>query len=91
MATVREFINSVLPVAICPDRLKKQAAALSNAILRIKMEYMTTKKVLLHHETPLHKVCLDNGLNYKAAERLCALNDVKNPTFMNGEVMVYAK
>lgn len=91
VATVREFINSVLPVAICPDRLKKQAAALSNAILRIKMEYMTTKKVLLHHETPLHKVCLDNGLNYKAAERLCALNDVKNPTFMNGEVMVYAK
>ena len=91
VATVREFINSVLPVAICPDRLKKQAAALSNAILRIKMEYMTTKKVLLHHDTPLHKVCLDNGLNYKAAERLCALNDVKNPTFMNGEVMVYAK
>jgi hypothetical protein len=36
-------------------------------------------------------VCLDNGLGYKAAERLCALNAVKNPTFMNGEVLVYDK
>lgn len=91
VATVREFINTVLPVAICPERLKKQAATLSEAVLRIKMEYMTTKKVMLQHETPLHRVCLDNGLGYKAAERLCALNAVKNPTFMNGEVLVYDK
>lgn len=91
VATVREFINTVLPVAICPERLKKQAATLSEAVLRIKMEYMTTKKVVLQHETPLHRVCLDNGLGYKAAERLCALNAVKNPTFMNGEVLVYDK
>lgn len=89
VATVREFINTVLPIAICPERLKKQAATLSEAVLRIKMEYMTTKKVVLQHETPLHKVCLDNGLGYKAAERLCALNAVKNPTFMIGEVLVY--
>lgn len=91
VATVREFINTVLPVAICPERLKKQAATLSEAVLRIKIEYMTTKKVVLQHETPLHRVCLDNGLGYKAAERLCALNAVKNPTFMNGEVLVYDK
>lgn len=89
VATVREFINTVLPVAICPERLKKQAATLTDAVLRFKMEYMTTKKVTLQQETPLHKVCLDNGLGYKAAERLCALNAVKNPTFMNGEVLVY--
>lgn len=89
VATVREFINAVLPVAICPARLKKQAATLTDAVLRFKMEYMTTKKVTLQHETPLHKVCLDNGLGYKAAERLCALNAVKNPTFMQGEVLVY--
>lgn len=91
VATARKFINTVLPVAICPERLKKQAATLTDAVLRFKMEYMTTKKVTLQHETPLHKVCLDNGLGYKAAERLCALNAVKNPTFMNGEVLVYDK
>ena len=50
---------------------------------------MTTKTLKLSHDTPLHKIAMDNGLNYKAAERLCALNDVKNPTFMNGEVLVY--
>lgn len=50
---------------------------------------MTTKAVYVNHETPLHKIALDNGLNYKAADRLCALNNVKNPTFMKGEVLVY--
>ena len=89
LAMARVFIQKVLPVAISPYRLKKQAATLSDAVLRLKMEYMTTKTLKLSHDTPLHKIALDNGLNYKAAERLCALNDVKNPTFMNGEVLVY--
>lgn len=89
LAMARAFIQKVLPVAISPYRLKKQAATLSDAVLRLKMEYMTTKTLKLSHDTPLHKIALDNGLNYKAAERLCALNDVKNPTFMNGEVLVY--
>lgn len=89
LAISREFIQKVLPVAVSPHRLKKQAATLADAVLRIKMEYMTTKTLDLSHDTPLHKIALDNGLNYKAAERLCALNNVKNPTFMNGKVLVY--
>lgn len=89
LATVREFINKVLPVAVSPERLKKMAATLSASVLKIKMEYMTTKTVNVPYETPLHKVLLDNGLKYKAADRICALNGVKNPTFMNGEVLVY--
>lgn len=89
LALAREFIQQVLPQAVSPHRLKKMAATLSDAVLRFKMEYMTTKTVNVAHETPLHKIALDNGLNYKAAERLCALNNVKNPTFMKGEVLVY--
>ena len=89
LAISREFIQKFLPVAVSPHRLKKQAATLADAVLRIKMECMTTKTLDLSHDTPLHKIALDNGLNYKAAERLCALNDVKNPTFMNGKVLVY--
>ena len=65
------------------------AATLTESILKIKMEYMTTRTVKVEYETPLHKILLDNGLNYKAAERVCALNNVKNPTFMKGEVLVY--
>ena len=91
LATVREFINKVLPVAVSPERLKKMAATLSASVLKIKMEYMTTKTVNVPYETPLHKVLLDNGLKYKAADRICALNGVKNPTFMNGEVLVYER
>lgn len=89
LAMAREFVQKVLPVSSSPDRLKKQVATLSEAVLRIKMEYMTTKKIEVTHETPLHKIAVDNGLSYQAAERLCALNNVKNPTFMIGEVLVY--
>lgn len=89
LAAVREFINRVLPVSKSPGRLKKMAATLTESILKLKMEYMTTRTVKVEYETPLHKILLDNGLNYKAAERVCALNNVKNPTFMKGEVLVY--
>lgn len=91
LSLAREFIQQVLPQAVSPYRLKKMAATLSDAVLRIKLEYMTTKTVNVTHETPLHKIALDNKLNYKAAERLCALNNAKNPTFMKGEVLVYAE
>lgn len=91
LALAREFIQQVLPQAVSPYRLKKMAATLSDAVLRIKLEYMTTKTINVPHETPLHKIALDNKLNYKAAERLCALNNAKNPTFMKGEVLVYAE
>lgn len=89
LALAREFIQQALPDAASPHRLKRMAATLSDAVLRIKMEYMTTKTINVTHETPLHKIALDRKLNYKAAERLCALNNVKNPTFMKGEVLVY--
>lgn len=89
LAAVREFINRVLPVSKSLGRLKKMAATLTESILKLKMEYMTTRTVKVEYETPLHKILLDNGLNYKAAERVCALNNVKNPTFMKGEVLVY--
>lgn len=91
LALARDFIQQVLPQAVNPYRLKKMAAMLSDAVLRIKLEYMTTKTINVTHETPLHKIALDNKLNYKAAERLCALNNAKNPTFMKGEVLVYAE
>lgn len=89
VATVRDFINKVLPISVCPDIIKRQAAALTEAVLRLKVQYMTTKTVVYHQATPIHKIALDNGLNYKAADRLCALNNIKNPTFVKGEVLVY--
>lgn len=91
IAVTRQFINAILPFAISPERLKKQAALLSDAVLRIKMEYMTTKKINVEHETPMHKIALENGLDYKACDRLCALNNIKNPTFVQGEVLVYER
>ncbi len=89
LAMVRSFINSVLKDVYGADRIKRQAALLSDSVLRIKMEYMTTKTVRISAPTPIHKITLDNGLSYKSAARLCALNNVKNPNFIQGEVLVY--
>lgn len=90
LAIVRKMINDVIKID-SNYRLKKMASNLAQSVLRVKMEYMTTKKVVVHEETPLHVILNSNGLNYKAAERVCALNDVINPTFMKGEVLIYAK
>lgn len=89
LAMVRRFINDVLPYAIGTDHLKKQAALLSDSVLRIKLEYMTTTTVNLTEDTPVHKITLDNKLPYMAADRICALNNVKNPNFIHGEVRIY--
>ena len=91
LAISREFIQRALPNSSKPESLKKMAATLSDAVLQVKMEYMTTKKIQVTSETPLHKIVTDNGMNYQAAERICALNNVKNPTFMKGEVLIYDK
>lgn len=90
LAMVRTLIQTVLSTATNPETLKRMAADLTESVRRVKLEYMTTRTVVLSADTPLHAVLLAQGLDYKAAERVAALNGVKNPTFMNGEVLVYA-
>lgn len=90
LAMVRSLIQQVLATATAPDALKRMAADLTESVRRVKLEYMTTRTMALHSPTPLHALLKAQGLDYKAAERVAALNGVKNPTFMRGEVLVYA-
>lgn len=41
--------------------------------------------------TPMHLICLNEGLSYRVAERLFKANKFSNPTFANGFVKVYEK
>jgi len=40
--------------------------------------------------TPLHVVCHRHGLPYNVAERLVLLNRIRNPSFVQGKVLLYA-
>ena len=90
LATVNQFVQDSLSRLTSPERVKRMVANLAEQVLRVKLEYMTTRSVLVRATTPLHRILLDNGLKYKAADRVCALNGIKNPTFVTGEVLLYA-
>jgi len=90
LVMVRSLIQTVLATSTDPDTLKRMASDLTETVRRVKLEYMTTRTVTLNSSMPLHALLSAQGLDYKAAERVAALNGVKNPTFMHGEVLVYA-
>jgi len=89
LALVRQFIQKNLPVMDKSSSVEAMANTLTDAVRRFKLEYLSTKKIVVTSPRPLHRIILDAGLPYKAAERVCALNGFKNPTFCSGEVLVY--
>jgi len=91
LAMVRQAIQDVLADGGSTDSLKRQARDLAETVRRVKLQYMTTRTIVLTQPTPIHKLLVDNGLSYRAADRVAALNEIKNPTFMNGEVLIYAR
>lgn len=91
LAVTRSFINDQIKNSASSNTLKKMASVLAQSILKIKLEFMTTKKIVVHESTPLHAILNSQGLSYKADDRVCALNDIVNPTFVEGEVLIYAK
>ncbi|MFA6688873.1 MAG: hypothetical protein WCS18_05275 [Sphaerochaetaceae bacterium] len=93
LAMAREYIQLAIDDGVDGDSaaaLRRQARDLAEKVRRVRLEYMRTRTVQVDDPTPLHKILLDQGISYRAACRVAALNDVKNPTFMQGEVLVYA-
>ncbi len=89
IAMARSVIQGAL-FGPADSALKSIARDLTDKLINVKLEYMTTRELTVPNAVPLHKLLLDNGLDYKAAERVAALNSVKNPTFMTGKVKIYA-
>jgi hypothetical protein len=57
----------------------------------IKLEREKIFKVHVSAPTPLHVICLARGLPYRYAPRILAINPgITNPSFVRGEVNVYA-
>lgn len=69
--------------------LKKMADALKEHVneIKLKRERIVTIQVL--DPVPVHLLCLQYGLPYMAAERICAINNFWCPNFISGEVKMY--
>jgi prophage DNA circulation protein len=67
------------------------AENLLNHVNSVRLEREKMIAVTLDNPMPLHLVCLKYGLPYTDAERLLRINNIRQPNFTNGEVLVYAR
>ena len=54
------------------------------------VEFENIREIEVKDPIPLHLLCLRLGLPYNMAERLVLINDIRNPSFVQGKVRVYA-
>lgn len=71
--------------------LREMAASMQDFINNIKIKRMKMVSMQVNN-IPLHLLCNQLGLSYKAAERILQINpQIKNPTFVEGTIKVYQK
>ncbi len=94
LALVRAYIEAQLETARTAGEdlpnLKALALALLQFADQVKTERANVIQVSVANPTPLHLICLQQGLDYHAAERVWAINSIKLPSFAQGTVNVYA-
>jgi hypothetical protein len=69
--------------------IKNMALLLQEHVDILKSEKDKIIEIDVLEPTPLHIICRDNNLPYNMAPRLIALNDISNPTFVVGKVLIY--
>lgn len=89
LATVRGLIQEAVQLDRNQGSLKRMALSLQFHVGTIKLEREKTKRVRLDNTIPLHLLCLQHGLPYTAADRLLAINEIRNPNEVSGEVLIY--
>jgi prophage DNA circulation protein len=86
----QDAIDSARAIGCPADPLKECVNALIDHTTYIKLEMERIKEINIAYETPLHLICLQNGLPASMAERIVGLNSLKNPSFVKGKVNIYA-
>jgi prophage DNA circulation protein len=88
--TTRDYLQQ----AILADRDNQSLFDLAASLVRYVDETKLKKRNIISVQTnniPLNLLCSSFGLSYKAAERVLKINPgIKNPTFCEGTVKVYA-
>lgn len=71
--------------------LKTMAASLLQHVSSVKLQRESIVTKVYTSEMPLHIICVRENLPYNYAERICSINPkIQNPSFVSGEVDVYA-
>lgn len=92
LATIREYLQSAIDQARDVPSLKTMARSLLLHANKIKLEREKIIGIEVENETPLHLVCLANGLPYNMADRILSLNpNFQNPSEVYGTVSIYAR
>lgn len=71
--------------------LKSMALTLMSHVIDVKIERDRLIKIEVDNATPLHLICLTYGLPYNTAEQLLTVNRIRHPSFVSGEVNIYAR
>jgi len=88
-SAVGEGISKIEPQII--EQMKELARQLFLHANEIKLEREKIMKVEVENESPLHLICLKYGLDYNAADRIHAINNIENPNFTKGNIGIYAR
>lgn len=91
LATVRASLQEGVDAARDMHSLKAMARTLTEHVIEAKCGRMRTLAAEVFPPLPLHLVCLHHGLPYNDAERLMAMNRIRHPNFVAGEVTLYGR
>lgn len=91
LAETRSYLQEAVDESRGMESLKKMAALLLDHANAVKIEREKIVKVEIENRMPLHLICLKYGLPYNYADRLRAINKIRHPNFVSGEVAVYAR
>ncbi|HOX49889.1 MAG TPA: DNA circularization N-terminal domain-containing protein [Fibrobacteria bacterium] len=85
----RQLLLRAAQVSRAPDPLLSLALAIHRQYRDRLARFESIREITVDRPTPLHLICLQHGLPYQTAERLCRLNGMKNPSFTEGKVLIY--
>lgn len=89
LSLVRAKVDDGVEAIDDQEGMKAIALDLLNHVEKTKVEATKIVSVTVNEKTPLHLIVVGQGLNYNVADRIVALNDIKNPTFAEGDIRVY--
>jgi prophage DNA circulation protein len=90
LAEVRTALQEAIDLARGMESLKTAARQLLEHVSQVKLERDRLVTLLLDNPMPLHLLCLHQGLSYRYAARILAINStIVHPSFVRGEVQVY--
>lgn len=91
VANARALVQQSIALADDPQPYMEMALAVEMQFRERLLQLEQIREIEVLDPTPLHLLCVRNGLPYNAAERIARLNNFRNPSFVQGKVLIYAR